>query len=158
MTDGGATVKHNISSTPIVTATSTSTGDSFSGSAMVIKSTRTVDSAFNYLKAISDADNGGGTTVFSIVSDGKMRVHTGGLLVSLGGVTIDAGGMKVKDGVTINTNGLNVLTGGATVTADGLNVLDGGTTIIDTSVSSDVTTIPGVLHMPATLELWGYFM
>jgi len=161
VTDGGATIKYSATNSPVVTATSTSAGSSFSGSSMVVKSTRAANTAFNYIKAISDSENGGGTTVFSVVGDGKMRVHTGGLLVSLGGGTIDAGGLKVTDGVTIHTGGLNVVSGGATVTAGGLKVVDGGTTIIDTSsASADVvaahvshasyTGTVGVLHVKST--------
>lgn len=117
----------------------TGTSAAFTADLVQLDAGTAAGAGFNILAATS-----GGAPVFSVRGDGRIRAHTGGLLIDAGGATIASGGLEVTAG-GLFTNSLDVVTGPSTLVGD-LSVTG------EASVSSVTNTLLVTASGPAAAE------
>jgi hypothetical protein len=156
----GAVLKQSDESQATFTTWSKATGTTFAGDALVIKSTRSSNSAFNLLHLKAST-----TTMFTVDGTGKTVIHKGGFDIKSGGGSIVAGGLHCYEGTTIISGGLIVDVAGVTITNTGLQVLNGGAMIKTTPqtapavnfLASDASFASAVLRVKAKRQEIGLF-
>ena len=132
----GATLKNLDETLPALTVHATASGASFVGDALVVKTTRASNSAFNLWKLASASE-----TMFTVSGTGHTKIHKGGFDIKSGGGSIVSGGLHCYEGTTIHSSGLQIDTVGATITNTGLQVIDGGSSVQTTGQTASALSL-----------------